>query len=742
MDHRSVSAAAAGGAIAIGPSPAPRRSIDADSRRNHDSQQQQPIIPVLVAVPSTISEKQQNILRFHTKSTPWSGAAELDAVGRGLLLAAALFPPQSVADEHGGCPLTPDELSELDYALRSVAVWRDRAEGGRLPHSVETSAALASALLEDANAHGLGGGPACYYHHRHGRPPSELSLRMSYSSAVMRATNGLADASVANRGLKKPGYGVSVAALCEQIGLPGWVVDMRHDAAHNELPSLPSLRLASKTLLGYLGDKYWSELVRLRAEAAAKAVGILDAYKASAKAAAVEHAARMNQQIAKAEAARVRASKNRERRELERADKKKQKEEVRSDDDDDFTEFGRFSIFADMSSSSSSSSNKKKGKKRPREESAAGSDDATTSNLKEEDAQKDEPAATKQSTDDSNKDATDDANFKPRKKKLASPLKLASQFIEEVPIDAGLQILLSYLVWGCVSDMPPEKGAMVPRSPTTIPETEQGFDKVKNRYVLLLAKVSTAYTGFLHALIVNLVDLILLIEERHAGSGDASIGADDDRKLFFLGGWVKYLVSREFHSHFDPHLGVFPRGKVDLTRKKVWKWTEAEKSFMADCAPFEALHRWKFPLNGLHERCTRSLSTDINGKVAELISLFKKAGRDHILDDNTEVAIVAKAQTGVEKKETAQEMSLPITHLKGDASGMSLEQMEAFLSDSDAEGDRGDKKKPGGDTQVRDVTGDGDAIRTKPKGDIAAWSQCNSWEPCAMGSLPGYPSYY
>ena len=30
--------------------------------------------------------------------------------------------------------------------------------------------------------------------------------------------------------------------------------------------------------------------------------------------------------------------------------------------------------------------------------------------------------------------------------------------------------------------MPPEKGALVPGSPATIPETEQGFDKVKNRY--------------------------------------------------------------------------------------------------------------------------------------------------------------------------------------------------------------------------------------------------------------------
>ena len=54
----------------------------------------------------------------------------------------------------------------------------------------------------------------------------------------------------------------------------------------------------------------------------------------------------------------------------------------------------------------------------------------------------------KNSTDDStgNKDTTDDTNSKPKKPKLPSPLKLASQFIEEVTIDTGMQILLSYLV--------------------------------------------------------------------------------------------------------------------------------------------------------------------------------------------------------------------------------------------------------------------------------------------------------
>ena len=774
MDHRSVAAAAAGGAIAIGPTPAPHRRIGAGgpgSADDDDDDQQRrrrrPIVVRSVAVPTTLSKKQQNILRVGTKPTPWSGAAEFDSVGRGLLLAAALFPPRSSVDDtscddatactsssssaaYRCCPLGPDERAELDFAIRTVAVWRDRAEGGRLPHSVEISAALASALLQDATAHDLDDAAAAAYcgYGYHGRPPSasELSLRMAYSSTVVRATNGLADASVINRGLKKPGYGVSVAALCERIGIPGWVVDMRHDAAHNELPSLPSLRLASKTLLGYLGDKYWSELAQLRGEAAAKAVSILDEYKASAKAAAVEHATKINQQIAKAEAARSQVAKNRERRQQERAVKKKQKVEEGSDgedDDDDFMDFGRFSIFADMDSS------KEKGKKRPREESSAGSDDAAPTSMKQ-DAKNDESVKDQLLVAD-NKDAADETKSKAaknkKKKKLASPLHFANQFINEVPIDTGLQILLSYLVWGGIGDMSPEKGALVPGSPATILETEQGFDKVKNRYILLLAKVSTAYTGFLQALMVNLVDLILLIKERQTGNTEATADAGDERKLFFLNRWVTYLVSREFHSHFDPHLGVFPRGKVDLTRKRVWKWSGTEKAFMADCAPSEAIHRWQFPLNSLYERCNSSPCG------VELTLLLKKAGGDHILDQETKIDCSTKSQTDVDQKERGskqslqptqetQEKSPPSSQLKGGTSGMSLEQMEALVSGSDAEDDRGDEIKPTGATRAFDVVHGSTVLKEPAKNETIAWTLCKSWDPCAIGTLPEYPSFY
>ena len=40
-------------------------------------------------------------------------------------------------------------------------------------------------------------------------------------------------------------------------GMPRVLVDVRHEAAHNELPSLPLLRLAAEQALAWLTEYYW-----------------------------------------------------------------------------------------------------------------------------------------------------------------------------------------------------------------------------------------------------------------------------------------------------------------------------------------------------------------------------------------------------------------------------------------------------------------------------------------------------
>ena len=46
----------------------------------------------------------------------------------------------------------------------------------------------------------------------------------------------------------------------EQIGLPTSFVDLRHEAAHGEMPGLDLLRRAAEKALKWLWEKYWRNL--------------------------------------------------------------------------------------------------------------------------------------------------------------------------------------------------------------------------------------------------------------------------------------------------------------------------------------------------------------------------------------------------------------------------------------------------------------------------------------------------
>lgn len=63
--------------------------------------------------------------------------------------------------------------------------------------------------------------------------------------------NGIADSSQRGK------VAVSVASLAASAGLPRILVDLRHEATHNDLPSMPSLRLAVHQALGWLRTNYW-----------------------------------------------------------------------------------------------------------------------------------------------------------------------------------------------------------------------------------------------------------------------------------------------------------------------------------------------------------------------------------------------------------------------------------------------------------------------------------------------------
>ena len=67
-----------------------------------------------------------------------------------------------------------------------------------------------------------------------------MSLRQSYATAIIRMVNGLVDP------LQIGAYARSIASIATQLGLPLWLVELRHAASHEDLPSLELLRDAAR----------------------------------------------------------------------------------------------------------------------------------------------------------------------------------------------------------------------------------------------------------------------------------------------------------------------------------------------------------------------------------------------------------------------------------------------------------------------------------------------------------------
>ncbi|XP_053611269.1 uncharacterized protein LOC128675720 [Plodia interpunctella] len=77
-------------------------------------------------------------------------------------------------------------------------------------------------------------------------------IRLAYSSAIMRFVNHMLDTQTAK--------GSSLYNAAKQLGVPDWIIDMRHDTAHsNNLPSIDLLREAAAICLKWLQENYWDK---------------------------------------------------------------------------------------------------------------------------------------------------------------------------------------------------------------------------------------------------------------------------------------------------------------------------------------------------------------------------------------------------------------------------------------------------------------------------------------------------
>ncbi|KAH9176993.1 Las1-like-domain-containing protein [Lactarius sanguifluus] len=124
--------------------------------------------------------------------------------------------------------------SSRDSAIERLSAWKFMMP---LPHALESLLSILVAIRQESTYNA--------------GASSSLSLRQSYATAIIRLVNGLVDP------LQLGTYARSISSIAAQIGLPAWLVELRHAATHEDLPSLELLRDGVKECLTWLLHHYF-----------------------------------------------------------------------------------------------------------------------------------------------------------------------------------------------------------------------------------------------------------------------------------------------------------------------------------------------------------------------------------------------------------------------------------------------------------------------------------------------------
>jgi ribosomal biogenesis protein LAS1 len=124
-----------------------------------------------------------------------------------------------------------DTMIDRRRALARVKAYHIR---GSVPHSVDSTSLLTAAILNDI-------------------PSNDIdSIRLTYSMAIIRFVNGLLDP------YQRAQHAIPLQVLARSLELPSFLVELRHAATHEGLPSLDLLRNAARRSLDWLWRHYWS----------------------------------------------------------------------------------------------------------------------------------------------------------------------------------------------------------------------------------------------------------------------------------------------------------------------------------------------------------------------------------------------------------------------------------------------------------------------------------------------------
>ena len=358
--------------------------------------------------------KSNKRLRKQCVVTPWQDFFEFDCVGTALLGAVSLLQNQP-----------PSSQMSLEEGLQKFAVWKARC--ARLPHAVESTGSLAQIVWRDQMA-----------------PTSSTELRSAYACTILRAINGLADVQQQQRATA-----TSVALLCSQMGIPPWLVDIRHESTHQQLPTLPVLRKAALTLLEFFRKAYWDPVSKATYGHIERATELLKEYHALVEGASL--------------------SRENSVAEMDDGESSSSESEVEVSETKNLS---NVNSFAALQQTSSSKTEKRSAERKPERE--------------------------------KKKRKTTSVNTGP------SPSSCARAFVKlKIPLELAHYAILSFLIWTGVdgsggvllSFSKPEGGA------------KQDFEILRKKYTTLLQNTCRAWPGFLSALLVHFVDAVMSIED-------------------------------------------------------------------------------------------------------------------------------------------------------------------------------------------------------------------------------------
>ncbi|XP_012219235.1 ribosomal biogenesis protein LAS1L isoform X2 [Linepithema humile] len=153
-----------------------------------------------------------------------------------------------------------NDTAQQVKAYEALLAWKARMP--KLPVGVDCTLWILQACLRDREwTSKIDSGELPMYY--------ENDLSLMYSTTIMRFLNH-----ISHIGATKL---ESLFKIAQQLKIPSWIVNLRHEAAHgHELPSIGLLRIAMNILLRWLHDEYWAVEARAMEECYIKEINMLE----------------------------------------------------------------------------------------------------------------------------------------------------------------------------------------------------------------------------------------------------------------------------------------------------------------------------------------------------------------------------------------------------------------------------------------------------------------------------------